>query len=715
MKKILLILVTLAFLVSACPAKKKESAEKKDKKEKPRPQLPIMEEFNVEDQKRLSQFEYPEKELIISIYSESKEGNTALDLEFSADGLGYVSDGAVDFTMDETNNPAEGENCAKISFNPVKSGERLDFSYFSFQPLDLSSFLKGHIHFMFKGEKGKVYDYWLLAKGGEQLANGQTAVSQIIGTGKWDKVIIPLFPMRKMVSGGFNLATMVDFRKITTPMMITCRDNKPSTFYIDDFYISSRTPDEKEDYRRFKVDFTDKKQDWDGFGVNYVESAYGHDYYNEPEDYGGLSTLPEEKKQEVLDLIFGKDGLKPSLLKMFLDPFHEKENDNDDPYTINKEGFDHKLTTENMRYFVQGGLKRTREQGRDLRVITTMYGPPAWVTKQKVQRGRDLDPDMKLELAEYFASWCKFLLEEENIPLEFLSIHNEGDSPQRWDEKGFSREGERHDHNMFWPPDELAEYIPLLAEYLEKMDLGQIKITPGEFNIWPHYSGSLKPHHYYAEALLETPGAMENLGLITSHSFWSPTDYGVNLLKHKKPSLKAWTVSMTVGKGKYADVSFLECIRKEIHRVGVSGIIVWSITFQKTKWTPKYVFPGTTIYMAGDGTYRVEPAYYYYKHLTRLGQAGMAVASCGSTLPHVRIVAFASNGTENPDGLCIYNLEDTTEKIDLELSGTAAKDFKAVYTNKKEFYQEFTDFEYKDGKLSFSLPPYTAISFQAVK
>ena len=38
--------------------------------------------------------------------------------------------------------------------------------------------------------------------------------------------------------------------------------------------------------------------------------------------------------------------------------------------------FDHKTTTEWMRYFVREGLDRTRARGADLQIITTLYGPP---------------------------------------------------------------------------------------------------------------------------------------------------------------------------------------------------------------------------------------------------------------------------------------------------------------------------------------------------
>jgi len=146
---------------------------------------------------------------------------------------------------------------------------------------------------------------------------------------------------------------------------------------------------------RVNVDFSSHVRDWDGFGVNYVETAQTRDYEKDPQEYGGFSRLNENERQEVMEMIFGEDGLNPGLLKMFYDPWHEPENDNGDPRRIDMDRFDHETTTKWMRYFAKDGLRRTRARGGDLAFITTLYGPPAWTTKQKFVRGRDLDPAMK--------------------------------------------------------------------------------------------------------------------------------------------------------------------------------------------------------------------------------------------------------------------------------------------------------------------------------
>jgi len=63
------------------------------------------------------------------------------------------------------------------------------------------------------------------------------------------------------------------------------------------------------------------------------------------------------------------------------------------------------------------GLAKTQERGDELTIITTLYGPPPWATKQKFLRGRDFDPEMKEPLASYMIDWVKFLRETEGFPV----------------------------------------------------------------------------------------------------------------------------------------------------------------------------------------------------------------------------------------------------------------------------------------------------------
>lgn len=446
------------------------------------------------------------------------------------------------------------------------------------------------------------------------------------------------------------------------------------------------------------VAFDRPLQVWDGFGVNYVEVAQTRDYKADPQEYGGFSTLSETKRQEILDLIFGADGLKPGVLKMFLDPWHEGTtkvgNDNADPNVIDPTRFDHKTTTRWMRYFIQEGLKRTRAQGiPDLPIVTTLYGPPPWMTEQKFIRGRDLDPAERAELCEYLVAWTKYLKEEEKLPVKYLSLHNEGEDFYRWPTDGSWAGFARHDYNMYWHSSQVVDIMKLLRPMLDRHGLKEIGITPGETSAWDRFI-----NWGYAWAIAQDASALQSLGLITSHGFGggqANTSMGVDLIRLKRHDMRAWTTSMTWGQ---MDVNFLELIRQQIYDVKVNAVIPWA-TVQTDTWVGGDPNPGTAFRVDRQGGYTVEPGYYYYKQVSRIGQPGMKVAEVTSGHPDVKIIAFSSNGTANPEALAVFNLSTTRRDMAIRVSGTTAVAFDGFTTNRANRYRPIGAFPLRNGVL----------------
>ncbi|GAB6164136.1 hypothetical protein JCM19992_01360 [Thermostilla marina] len=465
-----------------------------------------------------------------------------------------------------------------------------------------------------------------------------------------------------------------------------------------------------------KVAFDRPVREWDGFGVNYVEAAQTRDYAKHPQEYGGFSLLSERQRQEIVELVFGDEGLKPGVVKMFLDPFHEgmteADNDNDDPYKIDEGRFDHETTTRWMRYFVREGLERTRARGDDLTIITTLYGPPGWMTKQKFVRGRDLDPAMKEELAEYLAAWVSYLRKKEGFPVKYVSLHNEGEDKGRWPADGSTAGEERHDYNMYWPPEQVAEMIPIVRKTLDAFGLNDVGVTPGETTIWPRFS-----EWGYARAIAENETALEALGLITSHGFarwkdgkWTNhTSAGIDLLRAKRPELHAWTTSMTWGQ---MNVRFVEDLARQIYICKVNCVIPWA-AIQTADWYGGDPNPGTAIRVTGTGEYTVEPGYYWYKQACRAGQPGMMVAEVESSDPQIVLMAFASNGTRHPDAFVVINTGYKPQTVNLSISGTTAARFAAFRTSDDEHYQPLDDAVVEDGSLTYRAPPRSATTFFA--
>jgi O-glycosyl hydrolase len=454
-----------------------------------------------------------------------------------------------------------------------------------------------------------------------------------------------------------------------------------------------------------EVDFSNKLRLWDGFGFNYVQTAQTMDYASDPQEYGGFSLLTDEDRQKIIEMVFGDDGLKVGLVKMFYDPWHQAEPDGK---------YDHEKTTQWLRYFAREGLKKTRAAGRDLTIVTTLYGPPAYMTKQKVLRGRDLDPAHKRHLALYLVSWAKFLREQEGLPLKYISLHNEGEDWFRWSQPGLT-DHKGHDYNMFWPPSQVVEFINLVSDELRKANLGAVSVTPGEPTNWYRFDT-----WGYAAAIAEDPAALRNLGLITSHGFYAGNygrwfgphqSGGIDLLREARPDLHAWVTSTSWSQ---MDAKNVKEHHGNIYSAKVNAIIPWAGIQRPPKWVGGDPNPGSAFTVREDGTFEVRRGYYMYMQVTRAGQPGMAVARTSAMDSEIALIGFASNGTKNPDAFVLVNL-GKNKKAHVSVRGTSAKTFAAFRTteDEKDKFASVGHFQLNDGAVIYDAPGGSVTTFFA--
>lgn len=463
-------------------------------------------------------------------------------------------------------------------------------------------------------------------------------------------------------------------------------------------------------------------REWDGFGVNYVEACQTRNYDLFSQDYSGFSFATEETRQRILDLIFNEDGWKPALTKLFLDPFHEgiteSGNDNDDPLTLMMDNYDHESTTRWMRYFNREGQKRMSCWNGHLKGIVTLYSPAPWQTKQKYVLGRDIDPDKKYEVAEYMVSWAKYLREKEDLDIRYISFHNEGDAYYRWPADG-SNPGEDHrDYNSYWPPEQVVDFLKITKEVLNANNL-DIGLTPGETQNWYRFD-----QWGYATAIAADHDALQNLDLVTSHSFAfldEPTsvyygDYrstGQDLLTQKKKDLKAWVTSRPWT----ADYQFIENIRRDIYECKVNGLIPWAPVAGASQW-----LESDGSYRDGsmpcafnifeDGSFEIMKGYYFYKQITRAGQPGMAVAQVVNLDPSLGIIAFASNGTANVNAFVVINKSGETKNVQISIEGAQKDSFDTYRTSENENYKYTGLFELDENQvLKYECPPFSVTTF----
>lgn len=459
-----------------------------------------------------------------------------------------------------------------------------------------------------------------------------------------------------------------------------------------------------------EIDFSNKIVEWDGFGFNYVETTQTRDYESYEQDYGGFSLLNEQQQKEITELVFGEDGLQVQIIKMFLDPFHQPS----------PEGpFDHEKTTAQMRLFVQNGLEITQARNDELEIITTLYGPPAWATKQKFVGGRDLDITQTNKLAHYMCDWVKYL-DDNDFPVKFLSLHNEGEDFYRWDFAEGTQRFERFDFNMYWPPDQVNDFIKLTPRVLKEYGMSHVGITNGEPSNWTRFY-----HWGYADGLNNDREALENLALLTTHgfingnmgklSYSTANPLTTTMLRKKKPDLHAWVTSFSWGK---MGIDFVRMVHENIYSAKVNGIIPWAGIQNPAEWIDGDPNPGTAIRVDSTGNYQVTKGYYFFKQLTRAGKRGMSVAKTMLANPQAFIIAFGNNGTEHPDAFVLSsNIYIWGLPIEVKLKGTEFRKFNAYRSSEdgSESFKYIGEFDVENGAIIYDPPQGTTTTFIGVK
>lgn len=468
--------------------------------------------------------------------------------------------------------------------------------------------------------------------------------------------------------------------------------------------------------KHLRVEFDKVLRNWDGFGFNYVQVSQSIDYDADPQEYGGFSLLDDAKRNEILDMVFGPDGLRPGTMKMFLDPFHQREdslNPSDDT-SIDQSNYDHEKTTEWMRFFVREGTSRSKADGRSLSIITTLFGPPPFMTRQKLMRGRDLDPEYTTELAKYIAAWAQFCREHDDIPVDYIAFHNEGEDLVRWPEDGSSGNiGDGHDYNLLSPPEQVVELIKRARPILDANGMADVGIAPGETTNWLRFW-----QFGYADAIADDAKAVSALGLISSHGFsnynrgiWfaDHRSVGIDTIRAERPGIHAWVTSTSWSK---MDPFFVYESFNNIYSAKVNAIIPWAGVQVPSRWVGGDPNPGSAFHISEDGTYKVLPGYFYYKQIAPIGQPGMGVARVRSDDTQLPVIAFASNGTANPDAFVVISLAEEARPAAISITGTGADQFRAYRTSEDgERCVDLGAFSASDGLLHYDVPPMSVTTF----
>ena len=400
---------------------------------------------------------------------------------------------------------------------------------------------------------------------------------------------------------------------------------------------------------------------------------------------------------------------------MFLDPFHQDAEHCNQPGlgNISQKNYDHQTATAWMRYFVKEGYRISCEKGRPYQILTTLYGPPPFMTKQHFMRGRDLDPEYREELAKYITSWILYLRDAEGLPVKYASIHNEGEDYNRWPENGESGNiGTGHDYNLYWTPEAVAEFLPLLKKVLEENGCGEIGVTPGETSNWTRFS-----HWGYANEIANRPESLKAIGLITSHGFsgglMAQPGYGdhrsagADCIRERRPDLHSWVTSTSWSR---MDAEFVYQLYENIYCAKNNSIIPWAGIQRPTKWVGGDPNPGNAIQVNEDGSFTIRDGYYYYKQVCPVGQAGMYAAQTYSTDTTCCVMAFAQNHTDSPNAFIVVNTSSEEARCSLSLFSCGDR-FEVSRTSPAEHCVPLPAVFPKDGELFYLAPPNSVTTF----
>ena len=399
--------------------------------------------------------------------------------------------------------------------------------------------------------------------------------------------------------------------------------------------------------------------------------------------------------------LFGNEGLRPGIIKIFLDPFHQKihESRPNDDLLIDLEEYDHITGTESIRHFCRHALSTVKDWGGNLKIITTILGPPPYMTRQKELSGRDLDPVHRADYARYMVSWVKYLIEQEDFPVKFLSLHSNGEDWSLWNAQGLISSPKHY--NLYWPPEQVTDFLKLVRRLLEGNGMQQVGLTPGETRNWIHFQD-----WGYSDAIMDDPQALDSLGLLTSNGntpangdCFDWRSAAVDLIREQRPDVHAWVTSM----GPASDnIELVWKIRNYIYGSKVNAIIsnIGEDNFFEGKSGT-----GTGIIGNHNGTYTLQPRYYYLKPVYRAGQPGMAVCQVACNSPCIFLLAFSANTTRNPDSFVIINSDASEWEFPIEIRGSASGSFTLYRTSDSENYTKLGPIKIKEGKILYKTPP----------
>ena len=183
---------------------------------------------------------------------------------------------------------------------------------------------------------------------------------------------------------------------------------------------------------KITIEPKNQRQEILGFGGSFTEASSSI-----------YKKLDKEKKQEIIESYFGKNGNKYSMARTHINScdfslgnYAHVEDEND----LELKTFSLERNKISLIPMINDALKKRNDK---IRIMASPWSPPAWMkTTGEMNFGGKLKSEYRDTWADYY---CKFIenCEKENVPIWGLSIQNEPEAKQTWDSCLYTAEEER--------------------------------------------------------------------------------------------------------------------------------------------------------------------------------------------------------------------------------------------------------------------------------
>lgn len=348
-----------------------------------------------------------------------------------------------------------------------------------------------------------------------------------------------------------------------------------------------------------------------------------------------FSTLNKDKQNELLQSLYGKDGIGYNLIRTSI----HSSDFGLGSHTYIEEG-DADLVTFSIEKDKEKRLPFIKQAidliGEDLVFYASPWSPPAFMkTNNNMLQGGKLLPEYSQAWANYYVKFIE-AYEAEGIPVWGLTIQNEPMAVQRWESCIYTAEEER---------DFLKDY---LGPTLEKAGLGDKNIV-----VWDHNRDLITDR---ANTIFEDPEASKYAWGIGFHWYetWSGSLPNYDNLKNINESFPSKNMLFTEGcqEGFEAEkIHFWPNAERYGNSIindfnsGVVGWTDWNILLDE-RGGPNHVenfcfAPVHADTKTGDLIYT--PTFYYIGHFSKFIKPGAKRISTSSSRSTIESTSFQNN------------------------------------------------------------------------